>query len=68
MFARAYQGNMWWVGLGLLSLCMLWQVLWNATHKRNAGLPVEVRSVVGGSLVCLSLLALSIFQVLTHDG
>ena len=67
MFGREYQGNMWWIGMGLLSLFILWQGLWSVAQKRTVGVPVDVASTVGLCLLCLSFLAFSVFQVLTHD-
>ncbi len=67
MIPQQYQGNMVWIGFGLFSLFMLSQVLWGAWRKRKVGMPVDVQSVVGFSLICLSFLALALFQVLTHD-
>jgi hypothetical protein len=67
MIAHHYQGNMWWIGVGLFSLFMLSQILLGAWRKRNVGMPVNVQAVVAVSLFCLLFLAFSVFQVLTHD-
>ena len=66
MIAQHYQGNMWWIGAGLMSLFMLSQLLWGLA-KVSSGMPVDVRPVVGLSLICLLFLAFALFQVLTHD-
>jgi hypothetical protein len=66
MIAQHYQGNMWWIGGGLFSLFMLSQSLWDAWRKRKVGIPVDVKFVVGLSLIFLLFFALSVYQVLTH--
>jgi hypothetical protein len=67
MIAQHYQGNMWSIGFGLLSLFILSQILWGALRKRKVGMPVDVQAVVAISLICLLFFAFAIFQVLTHD-
>ena len=67
MIAHHYQGNMGWIGFGIFSLFLLSQILRGAWRKHKAGIPVDVRGVVGLSLCFLLFFALAIFQVLTHD-
>jgi hypothetical protein len=61
-----YQGNAWWALLGLISISLTFRVILQARRKRNAGLQVDVRSVIGESLFILSFCAVALYQLLTH--
>jgi hypothetical protein len=56
-----------WIGFALLSLFLLSQVLWGVWQRRKAGMPVDVKAVVGVGLGFLLFVALAMFEVLTHD-
>jgi hypothetical protein len=61
-----YQGNAWWIGGGLLSLFILSQMLLVARRKRKAGMPVDTGDIITACIFCLGVVAVAIFQVLTH--
>lgn len=61
-----YQGNGWWAILGLGSFFMLSRVLLEVRGKRTAGLPVDIPAAVAKGIFFLGLIALAIFQVLSH--
>lgn len=62
-----YQGNAWWAFLGIGSLVMLSYFLLGVRRKRKAGIPIDVRMVVGMSLWFLAFFALALYQVLSHQ-
>jgi LPXTG-motif cell wall-anchored protein len=61
-----YQGNGWWIIIGLISLLILSHVLFAARRRRKAGLPVNVQGTIGACIFCLGFVALALFQVLSH--
>ena len=62
-----YQGNAWWVVVGLGSLVLLAYFLWRVKGKRKVGLPVDVRAVIVACIFFLGVFALAVFQVLSHQ-
>ena len=66
MLGGDYQGNAWWVFIGIGSLVMLISGLLRASRKRKPGLPVDVQAIAAFCAMCLLFLAASIWQVLTH--
>jgi hypothetical protein len=67
LFSASYQGNPWWIGLGLLSLLILSHALWSARGRRKAGIPVSTEEIVTACIVCLGFVGVAIWQVLTHQ-
>ena len=61
-----YQGNGWWVFVGVFSIVLLIRVLLGFRRKRNAGQPVDVRTVIAACIVFLGFCAVALFQLLTH--
>ena len=61
-----YQGNAWWIVLGLGSLFILYGVVSGARSKRKAGLPVDTGALIFACIFFLSFFALAVFQVLSH--
>ena len=66
MIHERYQGNLWWLTMGLASLYMLVLVLSDAWQRRRAGTSVDVRTVAAVSLLFLAFFAFSMFQVYIH--
>jgi heme/copper-type cytochrome/quinol oxidase subunit 1 len=62
----AYQGNAWWILMGLLSLLLFSFFLLEVRRKRKIGMPVDAEEIITASIFCLGFLAVAIFQVLTH--
>jgi hypothetical protein len=61
-----YQGDAWWTFFGLGSLAMPAYFLLSARRKRKAGVPIDIRMVIGLCLWWLAFSAFALFQVLTH--
>ena len=66
LLSPPYQGNGWWIVLGMGSLFMLSHFLLAARRRRQAGLPVDTRATVGACVFCIGFFALALFQVLSH--
>jgi hypothetical protein len=66
LFNPPYQGNGWWIFLGIGSLVMLAHFLLAARRRRRAGLPVDARATVGAYLFCLGFFVIAVFQVWSH--
>ncbi len=62
-----YQGNGWWAIVGFFSIILLFRVLLGFRRKRNAGQPVNVRTVIAACIVFLGFCAVAIFNVLSHQ-
>jgi hypothetical protein len=67
MLSVPYQGNPWWVMIGLCSLLMMFYILLNARRRHNAGLSVDVRGTISGCIIALFFVAMAILQVLSHQ-
>ncbi|MDB6106812.1 MAG: hypothetical protein JWO52_6811 [Gammaproteobacteria bacterium] len=67
LFSASYQGNAWWIGLGLLSLLILSHVLLNARGRRKAGIPASSEEILAACFFCLGFVGVAIWQVLTHQ-
>jgi hypothetical protein len=67
LFSASYQGNAWWIGIGLLSLLMLSHALLDARGRRKAGIPVSTEEIVTACIVCLGFVGGAAWQVLTHQ-
>ena len=61
-----YQGNAWWAFFGIGFLAILAYYLLGVRGRKKAGLPIDVRMVVGLCLWYLALFAFALFQALTH--
>ena len=64
---RPYQGNGWWIFLGLFSLFLLFRALRGFRQKRDAGRPADARTAIAAVIVFLGFFAVACFQVLTHQ-
>jgi hypothetical protein len=67
LLSQPYQGNAWWVFFGLFSLTLLGYVLSSARSRRNVGLPLDTRGIVVACIFFLGFVAVSIYQLLTHQ-
>jgi hypothetical protein len=65
-FNAPYQGNGWWIVVGLVSLFMFSRALSHAWSKHKDGLPVDIRAVVFICIAFLGFFAFAMFQVITH--
>ena len=61
-----YQGNKLWALFVFAVIVILFHILWGLRMKRDAGLPVNVHSVVFVCLVLLTMLAAGMFQIVSH--
>jgi hypothetical protein len=62
-----YQGNGWWLILGIGSLFMLYRVLSGARKKRKTGLPIDTPSLIFALVFFLGFFVVALIQVLTHQ-
>lgn len=66
LLSPPYQGNGWWIVLGMGSLFMLSHFLLAARRRRRAGLLVDARATVGACLFCLGFFVIAVFQLWSH--
>jgi hypothetical protein len=63
---RPYQGNGTWIFVAVFCIFVLFRVLQGAREKRNAGRPVDVRTIIAWCLFSLGFCAVALYQLWSH--
>jgi hypothetical protein len=66
MSPHTYQGNGWMIAFAIFSLFLMAQVILGARARHKAGIPVDIKPVIGQCLLFLVFVATAVYQVLTH--